>query len=44
MADSKWNFYFRERFNPDYLVEITQKDLDAKKDPQMNKAVELLLQ
>lgn len=28
---------------PDYPVEITQKDLDAKKDPQMDKAVELLL-
>ncbi|MFA5778464.1 MAG: S41 family peptidase [Candidatus Paceibacterota bacterium] len=27
---------------PDYLVEITQKDLDAKKDPQMDKAIELL--
>ena len=29
--------------NPDYPIEITQKDLDAKTDPQMNKAVELLL-
>lgn len=29
---------------PDYLVEITQKDLDAKIDPQMDKAVELLNQ
>ncbi|KKS24461.1 MAG: Carboxyl-terminal protease [Candidatus Nomurabacteria bacterium GW2011_GWC2_41_8] len=28
---------------PDYPAEITQKDLDAKKDPQMDKAVELLL-
>jgi carboxyl-terminal processing protease len=28
---------------PDYPVEITQKDLDAKKDPQLDKAVELLL-
>jgi carboxyl-terminal processing protease len=28
---------------PDYPVEITQKDLDAKVDPQLNKAVELLL-
>jgi len=28
---------------PDYPVEIAQKDLDAKKDPQMDKAVELLL-
>jgi carboxyl-terminal processing protease len=28
---------------PDYPVEITQKDIEAKIDPQMNKAVELLL-
>ena len=28
---------------PDYPIEITQQDLDAKKDPQMDKAVELLL-
>ncbi|MBU0998703.1 S41 family peptidase [Patescibacteria group bacterium] len=28
---------------PDYLVEITQKDINAKKDPQLDKAVELLL-
>jgi carboxyl-terminal processing protease len=28
---------------PDYLVEITQKDIDAKKDPQLEKAVEILL-
>jgi carboxyl-terminal processing protease len=28
---------------PDYPIEITQKDLDAKKDPQLNKVVELLL-
>jgi len=28
---------------PDYPVEITQKDFDAKKDPQLDKAVELLL-
>ena len=27
---------------PDYKVEITQKDVDAKKDPQMDKAIELL--
>ena len=27
---------------PDYKVEFTQKDADAKKDPQMDKAVELL--
>ena len=29
---------------PDYKVEVTQKDLDAKIDAQLNKAVELLLQ
>ena len=29
---------------PDYPVEITQKDLDAKQDPQMDKAVELVKQ
>ncbi|MBI5126688.1 MAG: S41 family peptidase [Candidatus Taylorbacteria bacterium] len=28
--------------NPDVKVEITQKDLDAKKDPQFDKAVEIL--
>lgn len=28
---------------PDYPVELTQKDLDTKKDPQLKKAVELLL-
>jgi|SRR3989344_339875 len=28
---------------PDYLVEITKKDLEAKKDPQLDKAVEVLL-
>jgi len=28
---------------PDYPVEYTQKDFDAKKDPQLNKAVEILL-
>lgn len=28
---------------PDYPVEITQEDLDAKADPQLNRAVELLL-
>lgn len=27
---------------PDYIVEITQKDIDAKRDPQLEKAVELL--
>lgn len=28
---------------PDYIVENTQKDFEAKKDPQLDKAVELLL-
>ena len=28
---------------PDYKVEISQKDLDADRDPQLNKAVDLLL-
>ena len=28
---------------PDYLVEFTKKDIDDKKDPQLEKAVELLL-
>ena len=28
---------------PDYEVEITEKDTDAKKDPQLDKAVEILL-
>jgi carboxyl-terminal processing protease len=27
---------------PDYVVPVTQKDLDAKTDPQMDKAVQLL--
>lgn len=29
--------------NPDFWVEVTQKDVDAKRDPQMEKAIELLL-
>lgn len=28
---------------PDYIVEFTKKDADGKKDPQMDKAIELLL-
>ncbi|KKR70314.1 MAG: Carboxy-terminal-processing protease [Candidatus Nomurabacteria bacterium GW2011_GWB1_40_7] len=28
---------------PDYPVEITQKDIDAQKDPQMDKAIQLLI-
>lgn len=28
---------------PDYVVDLTQKDVDAKQDPQMDKAVQLLL-
>jgi len=27
---------------PDYIVEITQADIDAQKDPQLDKAIELL--
>lgn len=30
--------------NPDYVVEVTEKDLLAKKDPQMEKALQLLLE
>jgi carboxyl-terminal processing protease len=30
--------------NPDYVVEVTEKDLSAKKDPQMEKALQLLLE
>lgn len=32
-----------EGLTPDYEVEITKKDLEEKKDPQLDKAVELLL-
>ncbi|MFA6257466.1 MAG: S41 family peptidase [Candidatus Paceibacterota bacterium] len=45
---AKWltpngNSISEKGLTPDYPVEITQKDLDAKTDPQLNKAVELLL-
>ena len=45
---AKWftpngNLIAEKGLTPDYLVEITQKDLDAKKDPQLEKAVEILL-
>jgi carboxyl-terminal processing protease len=45
---AKWltpngNSISEKGLTPDYPVKITQKDLDAKIDPQMNKAVELLL-
>lgn len=45
---AKWltpngNHIHEKGLTPDYKVELTQADLDAKKDPQMNKAVELLL-
>lgn len=44
---AKWltpngNSISEKGLTPDYVVEITQKDLDNKVDPQMNKAVELL--
>ncbi|MFA6095262.1 MAG: S41 family peptidase [Candidatus Paceibacterota bacterium] len=32
----------KQGITPDYVVDFTQKDLEAKKDPQMDKAVELL--
>lgn len=37
------NLIHEKGLTPDYEVEFTLKDLDAKRDPQMNKAVELLL-
>ncbi len=45
---AKWltpngNSISEKGLTPDYEVKITEKDLDAKLDPQMNKAVELLL-
>lgn len=46
---AKWltpngNLIEEKGLTPDYLVEITRKDLEAKRDPQLEKAVELLLQ
>ena len=38
----KGNSISEKGLTPDYVVEFTQKDADAKKDPQMDKAVELL--
>jgi carboxyl-terminal processing protease len=29
--------------SPDYAVEITEKDKEAKRDPQMDKAIQILL-
>ncbi|MFH1201009.1 MAG: S41 family peptidase [bacterium] len=46
---AKWltpngTFISEKGLTPDYPVEITQKDFDAKKDPQLDKALELLSQ
>ncbi|MES2023615.1 MAG: S41 family peptidase [Patescibacteria group bacterium] len=46
---AKWltpngNSISEKGLTPDYKVEFTQKDSDAKKDPQMDKAVQLLLE
>ena len=45
---AKWltpngNLIEKKGLTPDYQIEITRKDLDAKKDPQLEKAVELLI-
>jgi carboxyl-terminal processing protease len=45
---AKWltpngNMIAEKGLTPDYKVEITEKDLENKKDPQLDKAVELLL-
>jgi carboxyl-terminal processing protease len=45
---AKWltpngNSISEKGLTPDYPVEFTKKDLESKKDPQMDKAVELLL-
>jgi len=44
---AKWltpngNSISEKGLTPDYPIEITQKDIDAKKDPQIEKAIELL--
>ncbi len=46
---AKWltpngNLIAEEGLTPDFLVEINKKDLESKKDPQMDKAVQLLLE
>ena len=38
----KGNSISEKGLTPDYPVDLTQKDTDAKKDPQLDKAVELL--
>ena len=38
----KGNSISEKGLTPDYPIDLTQKDADAKKDPQMDKAVELL--
>ena len=45
---AKWltpngNLIAEKGLTPDYPIEITKKDLEDKKDPQLEKAVELLL-
>jgi carboxyl-terminal processing protease len=45
---AKWltpngNLIAETGLTPDYEVEITKKDLEEKKDPQLQKAVEILL-
>ncbi len=45
---AKWltpdgNLIAEKGLTPDFLVEITQKDVEARRDPQMDKAVDLLL-
>ena len=42
-SDTYGNLIEKKGLTPDYEIEITQKDLDNKKDPQLDKAVELLL-
>ncbi len=39
----KGNLIAKKGLTPDYEVKVTTKDLEAKQDPQMDKAVELLL-
>jgi C-terminal processing protease CtpA/Prc len=37
------NSISKKGLTPDYIVPVTMKDLDAKIDPQLNKAVDLLV-